>query len=584
MTEYFTNPYNFVALEEKCDKQSNRQIGNLTGKIKCSLTTLTEVFIPNDTPAEEVAVDFFHYPTNEVKGNDTKFWPVIPGSEIRGVIRSVFEAAFNGCLSQVNVEPFHRRSMDKKHAGLLYRENGEWKLREAYAPKVKEGQGEKVENQEGHIGYFKNGWLYDEKKKGSKKSFIHLSEKADKPKFAFYPKSHKEKYEIVTPEMIELFKEVLTIYQQNSNTKTAENTKHSGYKQYKDLFDKIESGQEDLQLPVYYSYVGNGSIGYLAPAVYSQEVFEHTLQAILDKHGSYGPCSSKEGICLACHLFGYVHESDMKASRIRVTDAESSKAVCRVDEITLPILETPKPGAVEFYTKKVKGADYWTYDYKKNRENGNNRNRQRLTLNEIQIRGRKFYWHHRPVKKNWQTGLDASREIKIRPIESGNHFIFELYFERLTDLELNQLCNVMDINHSSKHAHKIGRAKPLGFGSVQVQIEEIIIRKFNVETGDFLLSIKKREDFLNNKIPKDSELLELLKFEPQLHEKSVSYPKVNSKLGHQTINDGAGHQWFTKNNNGKKHFEQLLPKVTEEISKDPKNGNNKWLKVLDNRK
>lgn len=91
------------------------------------------------------------------------------------------------------------------------------------------------------------------------------------------------------------------------------------------------------------------------------------------------------------------------------------------------------------------------------------------------------------------------------------------------------------------------------------------------------MDVKKREDYLKNKIPVESELLELLKFKPQLHEKSISYPKVKVKNG--SINDKASHHWFTENRSNKK-FKQLLPTVDEEISKESKCINHKWLKVL----
>lgn len=80
----FVNPYNFVPSEGECDKKK-RETGILTGKITCTIETLTPLFIPDSQNKEK----FFHYPDDEK--------PVIPGSEIRGTIRSVFETAFKGC-------------------------------------------------------------------------------------------------------------------------------------------------------------------------------------------------------------------------------------------------------------------------------------------------------------------------------------------------------------------------------------------------------------------------------------------------------------------------------------------------------
>lgn len=573
-SDYFVNPYNFVSLEEQCDKKS-RETGNLTGKIMCSLQTLTPMFIPSDEKTKDGVVDFFHYSSEPSLKNNKSFRPVIPGSEIRGVIRSVFEAAFNGCLSQVNEERFHRRSMEAKEAGLLYKENGDWKLIEADKWKIRRNE-IKGEVKEGDIKYFHKGLLYNQQQKNSKKVYIHLSEKANKPIFAFYPKFGGEKYEI-SQEVIELLKLVLTLYKENNEKK---DLGHSGYRKYRQLLNKIDNEGVKSFLPVYYYQNKENNMIYLAPAAFSQEVFEHTLRLILEKHGGYEPCSCKENTCLACHVFGFVNGKEMKASRIRFSDGESNSEIYRLEEVTLPVLETPHPDTVEFYTKKVEGADYWTYDYKIKRNEKKRQGkskRDRLTLDEIQIRGRKFYWHHKPARSAWNLLEDKEEEVIVNPIGTHKKFNFEIYFECLTKEELARLCNVLDINHSATHAHKIGRAKPFGFGSVQIKIKKILTRTIHKETGEFSLDVKKREDYLKNKIPVESELLELLKFKPQLHEKSISYPKVKVKNG--SINDKASHQWFTENRSNKK-FKQLLPTVDEEISKESKCINHKWLKVL----
>lgn len=411
-SDYFVNPYNFVSLEEECDKQSARATGNLTGKIICNLKTLTPMFIPSDEQTEDGIVDFFHYPS-EKNLNNKSFRPIIPGSEIRGAIRSVFEAAFNGCLSQVNEGPDHSQSKTKK---------------------------------------------------------------------------------------------------------------------------------------------------------------KNTLIEIIKENGGYEPCLCGGSICSACHLFGFVNGKESKASRVRFSDAESNIEIYRLEKMILPVLETPHPDTVEFYTKRVEGADSWTYNRKK--QKGKSKG---LKLDEIQIRGRKFYWHHKPIRSAW----NGSKEEKVivNPIGTHKEFSFVIYFERLTEKELAQLCNTLDINYSDEHAHKIGRAKPFGFGSAQIQIETIKIRNIDQKTGEFSLYIKERKDFFNNRIPEKSELLSLLEFQPELHGKPVSYPKikVNSRGG--SINEQASHQWFTQNkNNGK--FDQLLPTVDEEISIETGRKHGKWLKVL----
>lgn len=596
-----------MSLEEKCDKQK-RETGKLTGKISCTLTTLTPMFIPISADSS----DFYHYPTKSNQEKDDLFRPIIPGSEIRGAIRSVFEAAFNGCLSQVNEKPFHRRSMDVKKAGLLYKENGKWKLEEcervmlnttfeSVYQKDKQGKmiyhGKHIRKSEietgkeiyieksarkyknrGFMSYVVENYLF-KKKEGYQKGVIYIGEPFGDKKHhesVFIEKKDSRKWGITNTKIDSLIK-VIDLYHENYENDKSSKPPNKPYKNY---IEKLKGATKNRKIPVYYSEEKNSSIGHLAPAIFSQEVFERTLDSILEKNGGYTPCSCQDNICLACHLFGFVKNKEMQASRIRFSDAESNKEIKQSKSITLPALGTPKPGAVEFYTKKVDSAEYWTYDYKANYDRKKKKGiREKLLLKDIQIRGRKFYWHHELKKEDWKKGVNPSMEAEVRPIEKGNNFTFELYFERLTEDELAQLCNVLDINCSNGYAHKIGRAKPLGFGSIQIGIKDIKTRGID-KTGAFSLEIRKREDLLNYQTLKNSELLEILKFEPQLYRKPVSYPKIKTQKVPKTANDEASHQWFNKNSKNKRKFKDFLPTIVEETSNDTEWAKRKWLKVL----
>lgn len=75
---------------------------------------------------------------------------------------------------------------------------------------------------------------------------------------------------------------------------------------------------------------------------------------------------------------------------------------------------------------------------------------------------------------------------RIRPLKESNLeteerlFCFRVYFDRLNQTELEQLRWALDFADSNC-AHKIGRGKPLGFGSVKIHIDnlkiQILIRK-----------------------------------------------------------------------------------------------------------
>ena len=137
----FVNPYYFLPIEDGCprdawetyfpDEESN------TGWMECELKTLGPLFIPNTTNDDVFpqgvkglrSYDFYSY-TDLSHVDDFSFppvMPIIPGSELRGMFRSEFEALTNSCLSAVNDDPlFKRRTVPANRIGRLILENNEW--------------------------------------------------------------------------------------------------------------------------------------------------------------------------------------------------------------------------------------------------------------------------------------------------------------------------------------------------------------------------------------------------------------------------------------------------------------------------
>jgi len=110
----FVNPYNFVRTqhlghEKKESPITHERFNGITGRITCALKSLTRIFIPyNQDYAENVLNLRTKHRYRQRSGNmqehtfkyqlcglDNK--PIIPGSSLKGVIRSVAEAVSNGC-------------------------------------------------------------------------------------------------------------------------------------------------------------------------------------------------------------------------------------------------------------------------------------------------------------------------------------------------------------------------------------------------------------------------------------------------------------------------------------------------------
>ncbi len=97
-----------------------------------------------------------------------------------------------------------------------------------------------------------------------------------------------------------------------------------------------------------------------------------------------------------------------------------------------------------------------------------------------QIRGRKYYWHQNIPQAPAATGTPSKRNIAIRPLKKGNTFTFKVFFNDLTDEELQKLIWVLEIGGSKNHAHKLGMGKPVGLGSVRITVENVHIREIHL--------------------------------------------------------------------------------------------------------
>jgi CRISPR-associated protein (TIGR03986 family) len=105
------------------------------------------------------------------------------------------------------------------------------------------------------------------------------------------------------------------------------------------------------------------------------------------------------------------------------------------------------------------------------------------------IRGHKLYWHRwdeveglEPVKH--EDHENKLREMQsedpkdtqctiIRPVRSGVTFSGRIRFENLTDIELGALLTALKLPEG--HAHKLGLGKPLGLGSMNIEPDLYII-------------------------------------------------------------------------------------------------------------
>jgi CRISPR-associated protein (TIGR03986 family) len=173
---------------------------------------------------------------------------------------------------------------------------------------------------------------------------------------------------------------------------------------------------------------------------------------------------------LAEAIFGYVRNGQQCAGRVFISDAalaEGQNDVLYDSPIHPRILASPKPTTFQHYL--VQPSD------KKNELK-----HYESSANETQIRGHKLYWHRGNIL------LDSIRETdtanisqkpkqytKIRPVKPQTKFTFTIRFENLSHVELGALLWVLHIAADHRFRLKLGMGKSLGMGSIKLDINEM---------------------------------------------------------------------------------------------------------------
>ena len=593
VSETFVNPYNFVSLGNIKPEKKEAGKGGLTGVISCALKTVTPLAIPDSAEKEvyDKEKEHYKYPFFKVGGR-----AVIPGSEIRGMIRSVFEAATNSCMSVVNTNILSARNPFPREAGLIKKENGQWKLYKAdkymlNTEKSSYRQNEQDLQQKGtRYNIDKDGekWILTGSgtkiiyEAGLKVNFIPGGHYKGAP---YMPKivknicnannNSKEGYLLLWADMAKR-KHHNSIFVKTSDIIPCENSKleqavqnfHEVCKIYEnndESYKKITYElEEDTFTPVWFETVkdrfGNNQV-YLSPACISRSVFNNSLEDLL---GAHKKCESRENLCPACLLFGMVGEKKNKSlgSSLRFSDAVITKHDGNVflGYKTLKTLANPKTSAVEFYTKRPDKAVTWTYDYKTTDYNKNSPARE---LTDITIRGRKFYLHD--LRARTDENIYVNNSVKkedhnstVELVKEDNLFNFDVYFDNITEDQLKNIIWVLTFGENETDdkkftkCHKLGHGKPLGLGSVKIKIDSIKTREIKIMENDVIFEEKRENTDILLKDCKINAPAELLKIADTNLTKNlnVSYPLADD--GKKKDNSTAAHQWFTRNRNSGK--------------------------------
>jgi hypothetical protein len=190
-------------------------------------------------------------------------------------------------------------------------------------------------------------------------------------------------------------------------------------------------------------------------------------------------------LTMAERLFGFVAQADPRrvaeedgralAGRVRVGNglphSDRPPQWLHNHYRTLKILASPKPPSPALYFRSA--------------QDGGHVSKRSLRLGRASPQGRKFYVHHRlaDLKEHggrwpWQTHPqtprgDLDQRCEVRPLAAGAEFWFPVDFDNLTEIEVGLLCYALSPDPDFRH--KLGFAKPLGLGTVKLEIAGLFL-------------------------------------------------------------------------------------------------------------
>ena len=606
--EFFINPYTFLKGSEEVNREEKEQaLGNHTGVFVCRIYPKTPLLIPDVLEKEEIAdrkekntknkeIKHFSYPFFKLGDK-----PAIPGSSIRGPLRSIYEALTDSCYSTARSGQYiTARTKSPFLPGLLEKKNGKWELHSAtrYLLPIEDYRASAFDNGErvkysdvidnyGEHVYFK-GVEHTEnirgrnvtqhrvletsevKKLGYEKGYYYIGEYINRKKYeSIFKKVDLESNNSeVIEKCFEQLKEIQKKYMDDkinqkfvSSRNPGNKDQHSGYKQV-DL-KKFEEANKAV-LPIWYkkNKSNNKKVEYyFSLANIGRFRYETSMDEILGKQDNGRmPCHDVKKLCKTCSLFGMVGDEEGFGSHIRITDAIFDGNIDKaIPEYNLTELRTPHPSYLPFYAD---ANDYSLgYDAAK-----------------CNIKGRKFYRHFIPNYEDLKS-LDSKKiDSKMEGIVEGS-FKFKVYFENLTQEQLDDLATLLCLGENKKNGNlcfKLGHGKPLGFGSAKIVIESLEERNFNnciadenEENQDHYKYTKKiYSDLEKWNIHKESgseeeiskiqksikamrSILDITLFTDLKENIKVAYPYVvdkrKDKSKNPAINDLASSKWFSEN-------------------------------------
>lgn len=468
-----TAPYNFIPQDCLLDANLERWDGRphapkspvadtprYSGTLHCRLKTLTPLLVggsqlQKSTSEQASTKSFFR-----VDGK-----PVIPGTSLKGMVRSVVETLTCSSMRLMNDHHIFWRNFDDT----------------AYKAKFHMGSVDSQSEGPQQAGYLvRRGadfYIYPVKYKKIVQDspvapgHIRVSTgpmKRKKHDYDFFPFKASEDHLAVSEDRMDKIMEdfllQLTPKQQNIyfvwNIKTG--TGLPAHEQ------KIRSMSRDECLPVFYITNSIGELEFLGlprffrvPKKYSpRELCDKTLKIKGDLPDDFTDFSDQ--------LFGYARKQQSRKGHVAFSPAV-------FDQVPVPL--TTLPAIVLGQPHETCFAHYLRQDSTKLKTLP--RNHDRFNVNSMsnyndadEVRGRKYYWHRGfELKGLAEAGSDNNNKKTqsiLQPLPENTTATFDVHLDSVSLVQLGAILTALRLPEG--HAHKLGMGKSLGLGSVRIDL------------------------------------------------------------------------------------------------------------------
>lgn len=518
-------PYNFVPLPEKVATIKPEELplhscydsNRFTGRIEVKLTTASPLYIrtgmlPEDFANGSQSPEFFHLnnPNN----------PVIPGSSLRGMLRSMVEIVSYGKVQPVSERQLIYRAVgDRSSLGDGYREKllGQNKstnrdrLQLDYPLRNIKG---------GYLKRYRGEWFIQPAREYEGESFIHVEYNQARPIIRGQGRQRVHDVYVtparrgssqraglrggrtlvldiaITPAINATSQNVMVPAKlvESGHMHSREHSKHWHCAIYEPnpalntqpawipIPDKMRDiYKEDCKIPrsgdrITRELQNDGDpLFYLVDARNQLVFFGSTMMFRLPYANTPANLLPEElhrntDIDFAEAIFGYVgletkdKSNESRAGRVFFSEARLAAGQQDIfisqQAITPKILSGPKPTTFQHYLTQQQPNDWKTLDHY-----------AESTPHQTVIRGHKLYWHKgpNPAIENDNSNAGATQLTQIKPLKPDVSFTFIIRFENLSLTELGALMWPLKLGADPAYRLKLGMGKPLGMGAVKTE-------------------------------------------------------------------------------------------------------------------